>query len=139
VPESSQHLKLVNLILQYFDTRWTSAEGFVVLSDYSNRIGDDNKPPRIGGYSPDVFGVDVPLTMMAIGEAKTADDLTRPHSREQLAAYLEHLRYQPKGVLILAVPCFFAASARTVVETAKRSIGLTSEQIEVVVLELFEE
>jgi hypothetical protein len=138
VPESSQHLKLVNLILQYFETRWTSTDGFVVLSDYSNRIGDENKPPRIGGYSPDVFGVDVPITMMAIGEAKTADDLTRLHSREQLAAYLEHLRYQPKGVLVLAVPCFFAASARTVVETAKRSIGLAAEEIEVVVLELFE-
>jgi hypothetical protein len=138
VPESSQHLKLVNLILQYFEARWTSTDGFVVLSDYSNRVGDDDKPPRIGGYSPDVFGVDVPLTMMAIGEAKTADDLTRPHSREQLAAYLDHLRYQPKGVLVLAVPCFFAASARTVVETAKRSIGLTAEEIEVVVLELFE-
>ena len=137
--ESSQHLKLVKLILQYFDSRWTSTNGFVVLSDYSNRVGDDNKPPRIGGYSPDVFGVDVPLTMMAIGEAKTADDLTRPHSREQLAAYLEHLRYQPRGVLVLAVPCFFAASAKTVVETAKRSIGLTSEEIELVVLELFED
>lgn len=116
-----------------------STNGFVVLSDYSNRVGDDNKPPRIGGYSPDVFGVDVPLTIMAIGEAKTADDLTRPHSREQLVAYLEHLRYQPRGVLVLAVPCFFAASARTVVETAKRSISLTSEEIEVVVLELFED
>jgi hypothetical protein len=139
VAESSQHLKLVKLILQYFDSRWTSTNGFVVLSDYSNRIGDDNKPPKIGGYSPDVFGIDVPLTTMAIGEAKTADDLTRPHSREQLAAYLEHLRYQPKGVLILAVPCFFAASARTVVETAKRSVGLTSEDVEVVVIELFED
>lgn len=137
--ESSQHLKLVKLILQYFDSRWMSTNGFVVLSDYSNRVGDDNKPPRIGGYSPDVFGVDVPLTIMAIGEAKTADDLTRPHSREQLVAYLEHLRYQPRGVLVLAVPCFFAASARTVVETAKRSISLTSEEIEVVVLELFED
>ena len=136
--ESSQHLKLVNLILQYFEERWTSTNGFVVLSDYSNRIGDDNKPPRIGGYAPDVFGIDAPLTTMAIGEAKTSEDLTRPHSREQLAAYLEHLRYQPKGILVLAVPCFFAASARTVVETAKRSVGLTSEEIEVVVLELFE-
>jgi hypothetical protein len=138
VAESSQHLKLVNLILQYFEARWISTGGFVVLSDCSNRIGDDNKPPRIGGYSPDVFGKDVPLTVMAIGEAKTSDDLTRAHSREQLGAYLAHLSYQPKGVLVLAVPCFFAASARTVVESAKRSVGLTSEEIEIVVLELFE-
>lgn len=126
------------MILEYFETRWAESNGFVVLSDLSNRIGDANKPPRIGKYSPDVFGSDVPLTVMAIGEAKTSDDLTRPHSREQFVAYLDHLKYQPKGVLVVAVPCFFAASARTVVETARRSAGIDSSEVEVVVLELFE-
>lgn len=135
--ESSQHLELVNLILSYLEQRWGNLKGFIVLSDFLNRVGAEG-PPRIAGFSPDVYAADVPMTTMVIGEAKTSQDLTRPHSREQLCAYLEHLRYQAKGVLIVAVPCFFAASARIVLETARRTTGLREEDVEVIILELFE-
>jgi hypothetical protein len=130
-------LELVNLILEYLEQRWGRLPGFLVLSDSSNRVGAEG-PPRIGGFAPDVYAADVPITTMVIGEAKTSEDLTRAHSREQLCAYLEHLRFQLKGILIVAVPCFFAASARIVVETARRSQGVRPEEVEVVILELFE-
>jgi hypothetical protein len=118
--------------------RCSHLSGLVILSDYLNKIGSE-KPPRIDGYSPDVYACDVPITTKIIGEAKTGEDITRPHSRDQIRAYLEHLRYQPKGFLVLAVPCFFAASARIVVENARRVTPVQAGEVEVIVLEGFGE
>jgi hypothetical protein len=44
------------------------------------------RPRQIGHYRPDLLGVKAP-TEMAIGEAKSLDDIDTPHTRLQLAAF----------------------------------------------------
>ena len=136
MPESTQHLRLVESIVNYIGARYSDLKGMVILSDLPSTVGGD-RPPRVGGFAPDVYAIDVPATVTVIGEAKTAEDLLTGHSRQQIEAFLDHLKYQRTGVLILAVPCFHSASARIVVETAKRSADIKSNEVEIVILDEF--
>jgi hypothetical protein len=70
------------------------------------------RPPRIGGYTPDVYATDVPTTRTVVGEAKTQLDLETEHSRRQITAFLGHLSRTPGGTFILAVPPSARATAR---------------------------
>jgi hypothetical protein len=134
VPESSQHLRFVATLVNYIEQRYKSLETMVVLSDLPSTVGG-SRPPRIGGFAPDVYAADVPATITIIGEAKTKADLVTPHSRQQIEAFLDYLRYQKAGVFILAVPLFSSATARIVIETAKRSIDVKPDEVEIVVLD----
>jgi hypothetical protein len=73
------------------------------------------KPPRIGGYTPDVHAVDVPTTSTLVGEAKTQIDLERDHTRRQVSAFLEYLAVTPRGIFVLAVPLAARATARRLI------------------------
>src|SRR3712207_431503 len=74
-----------------------------VITDLSSPLRAE-KPNRIGGFVPDVYAFDAPLTTVIIGEAKTQDDLETERSRKQITAYLCYLGQQQTGILILAVP-----------------------------------
>lgn len=136
MPESSQHLRLVEALVSYIEVRYKPLKSMIILCDLPSTVGGD-RPPRVGGFVPDVYATDSPTTLTVIGEAKTAEDLVTAHSREQIEAFLDFLRYRKSGVLVLAVPCFSSATARIVVESAKRAAEVKSSEIEIVILDEF--
>lgn len=136
MPESSQHLHLVEALVSYIEVKYKPLKSMIILYDLPSTVGGD-RPPRIGGYAPDVYATDAPTTVTVIGEAKTAEDLVTPHSRQQIQAFLDYLRYQKSGVLVLAVPLFSSATARIVVESAKRAAQVNSNEIEIIILDDF--
>jgi len=136
VPESSQHLRLVDALVSYIEVRYKPLKSMIILCDLPSTVGGD-RPPRVGGFAPDVYATDAPTTVTVIGEAKTAEDLVTVHSRQQIEAFLDYLRYQKSGVFVLAVPPFSSATARIVVESAKRAIEVKSSEIEIVILDEF--
>lgn len=134
MPESAEHLSLVDHIIRYIDQEFSGTAGLVVLADLP-RSSIQEKPPRVGGYAPDVYAIDVPCTLAIIGEAKTSDDLDCLHSRNQIRAFLEFLRFKKQGILILAVPWQCVASARSMVKDIKRTLPIEIERISIVVLD----
>jgi hypothetical protein len=134
VPESATHLSLVQDIVDYIENRFSVLAGLIVLTDLPTSERAD-KPPRVGGYAPDVYAAEVPRTTVLIGEAKTADDLTTSHSRDQIAAFLKFLSYQQRGILVLAVPWQCVPAARIVLASARRSLNCDSSRVETVVLD----
>jgi len=136
MPESSQHLRLVEALVSYIEVRYEPLKSLIIFCDLPSTVGGD-RPPRCGGFAPDVYATDAPATVTVIGEAKTAEDLVTEHSRQQVQAFLEYLTYQKSGVFILAVPPFCSPTARIVVESAKRAVALKSSQIETVILDEF--
>jgi hypothetical protein len=82
----------------------------------SIQASKDSRPPRIQGFVPDIYVVDVPTTFTIIGEAKTGSDLQSERSRKQIAAFLEFVAYRANGMFILAVPLPFGATARAMVD-----------------------
>jgi hypothetical protein len=132
VSESTQHLRLVRSILAYLEREFADLAGFAIFDDTAEPSRAE-KPPRINGYVPDVYVVDVPTYTTIIGEAKTRRDLERERSREQIAAFLEYLSHRPNGVFVLAVPLEAAATARGLVAAA--SGGQKAPMTRVVILD----
>jgi hypothetical protein len=110
VPESRDHLELVQTIVSYVTSAWKTCAAMAILTDLPARPAA-SRPPRIAGYVPDVYAADVPTTQVIIGEAKTLDDLETEHARRQLWAFLEFLEQQKCGTLIVAVPWQARATA----------------------------
>jgi hypothetical protein len=106
----------------------------VVLADLPTSNCSD-KPPRVGGYSPDIYATEVPRTMVLVGEAKTSEDLTTDHTRQQIAAFLKFLQFQERGIFVLAVPWQCVPSAQIVIASARRGLDSDSNRVEVVVLD----
>jgi hypothetical protein len=117
--ESELHVRLVEKLIDTIEQRHITARGIVVFADH-HRYGRD-RPPQIGGFTPDVFASDVPVTFRVVGEAKTADDLQTDRSLRQIAAFLDHLSLYPQSTLYLAVPWFVAPRARGLIQVVRRS------------------
>ncbi len=108
--ESLVHQRLVEQIVSYLQAEYEPLYQLAIFHDLPAFIGAE-KPPRIGGFVPDVYAVDAPRSITILGEAKTEYDLATDHSHRQLSAYFTFLRLQPCGVLVLAVP--WQAKARS--------------------------
>lgn len=111
MPESATHAKLVRSIVRFAEGEFGSLDNVAVREDAVCPIRAE-KPPRIGGFTPDVYAADVPMTRTLVGEAKTQADLETQHSRRQIAAFLEFLALTPGGMFVLAVPLSAGATAR---------------------------
>ncbi len=108
----------------------------VILYDLPSTVGGD-RPPRVGGFAPDVYARDLLGTTTVIGEAKCAEDIGTVHSRQQIQAFLDYLRYQKASLFVLAVPFFSCPTARIVVESAKRATDVKPGDVEIVILDDF--
>jgi hypothetical protein len=115
--ESVRHVRLVEKLIQNVEAHHQSPRGLMVFADH-HRFGG-NRPPRIGGFTPDLYAHDLPATFRVVGEAKTPDDLISDRSSMQLRAFLDHLALHPGGVLYLAVPFFSVARANLVLHTIR--------------------
>lgn len=133
MPESSQHLDLVQRIVDYVRIRFAGSKHLVTMHDLPGPIACD-KPPVIGTFRPDVYAIDAPLTRTIIGEAKTTLDLERDHSIEQLSAFFAYLLTQPSPTMIVAVPWQAKATARSLLQMVGRRLEIR-DAIELVVLD----
>jgi hypothetical protein len=111
MPESAAHATLVQAIIIWAEREFGTSSELAVREDVVS-AGRCERPPRVGGFVPDVYATDVPTTRTLIGEAKTRQDLETDHSRQQIEAFLEHLAHTPNGVFVLSVPLAAAATAR---------------------------
>lgn len=117
--ESAKHVFLVEKLIETIERQHRPPRGLMVFADH-HRFGDD-RPPTIGGYTPDVFASDVPATFRVVGEAKTPSDLETERSRRQIIAFLDHLVLYKGSTLYLAVPYFAAPRARAILKLLRRT------------------
>lgn len=132
MPESANHAGLVRSIVRFAEREFGSLNNVAIRED-SIRPMRGEKPPRIGGYTPDVYATDVPTTRTLIGEAKTQEDLETQHSRGQIAAFLEFLARTPGGMFVLAVPLAAGATGRRL--TAELNAQVVGAPARIVVLD----
>jgi hypothetical protein len=111
MPESATHADLVQDVIAFVERELGALADIAVREDAVRPLRGE-RPPRIGGFTPDVHATDVPTTRTVIGEAKTRADLETDHSRRQIAAFLRYLAQTPGSVFVLAVPLAAGATAR---------------------------
>ena len=103
MPESFQHVAIVERVLKYIQDEYQS---ITTLSTFTDLPGDTQtkRPPVIGGYMPDVFCTNTPSTLTIIGDAKTSKDLQTHRSLEQISTFFNHLTNTRSGHLAVGVP-----------------------------------
>lgn len=82
----------------------------VILADTSIYPCTD-RPPRIGGYVPDLYARVALPTRLVLGEAKTPLDLDNHHTKSQLVAFLGFCHLHPLSHFVMAVPWDMSARA----------------------------
>jgi len=120
--ESSTHADLVQAVIA-FARGELGAVADIAVRDDSVRPLRGERPPRIGGYVPDVLATTVPTTATLIGEAKTRSDLETERSARQISAFLRYLADTPNGIFVLAVPLAAMATARRIVQQGQSTLG----------------
>ena len=131
MPESARHARLVSAIVAHAERRLGNISELVVREDAVQPCRGE-RPPRISGFTPDVYATDVPTTITLIGEAKTAADLETAHSRAQIAAFLQYLAHTPGGLLVLAVPITVMARAKSILKELSAHLGTDVPRTEVI-------
>ena len=127
MPESIQHFELIGRMISYIESHVSNTDSLSVLSDLPTNIGGE-RPPKIDGFTPDLYAVDVPFSQMIIGEAKTERDLETDHSRLQIITFLSYLNRHGRGMFILSVPWQISAAAqrmlRNIVSRERKVLGV---------------
>ena len=99
--ETLVHMELVRRIVSYVETISSSFASSLLdadLPEYGSRT-----PQVIRGYYPDVRYLD--KNIIAIGEAKTENDINNGHTEEQLSAYIDEVRaFTQESHIIYCVP-----------------------------------
>lgn len=128
MPESIQHTRLVRTIAAWVGRSYGAdyRNMYIVVDDPEQSL----KPDIIGGFRPDLYAA-ASGRLAIIGEAKTTSDLERPHTEQQLAAFMQHLDALNGGLLVVATPWPAAASARNLVVNLKRRLGFTNVALRV--------
>ena len=121
--ESARHVRLVEALIRTVESRHQPPRGLLIFADH-HRFGTD-RPPTIGGFTPDLLASDLPETFRVVGEAKTPADLETERSRRQVLAFLDHLALYAGSVFYLAVPILSAPRARSLLCSVRHSDHLT--------------
>lgn len=116
--ESAEHQKLVNDILVCVKGMVGPDKSCFIMSDLSD--GRELSPQTTEGFRPDVFYQYADT--MIIGEAKTADDVERLHSKQQYESYVKKCAlFQGKAYLIVAAPWASCASLNNILSKIKKN------------------
>lgn len=134
MPESDQHQRLILRLVDYIKARFAKNYSLTILDDLPKAIGSE-KPPTIGNFRPDVYAVDVPETIVIVGEAKSVKDLESFHSRDQYRSFLSFLSKRENSYFLLAVPFQSVPAARRVISSIMVKLNLTFDDVTVVVLD----
>lgn len=117
MPESSKHMMFVDKLLDEAK-RIVPTEYHVLIC--SDKPDSTEKPPRTkDGFVPDLYYNH--NNLLIIGEAKTAEDVDRFHSKSQYQSYFEEaLRYEGKAILIFASPWYAITSIKNTIKQLNR-------------------
>ena len=119
MPESSQHLKLVKILIDEI-TKIIPSDCFRLLqTDTPDSL---NYPPKTSeGYRPDAYYQFEDL--LVIGDAKSRNDVEARHSRAQYESYLKECAgFHGQAFMILVVPLLEQASANNILRNLKKKI-----------------
>ncbi len=122
--ESSQHVRLVEALAKYVKENYLGGDGGRICTDLQNKNAQ-GVPPLINGHRPDLYVNNMP-SFKIIGEAKTSWDLERPHTEEQLTAFMKCCSDQKDTVLLLAVPWDMVRLTRALIRDIKKRNGMDS-------------
>ncbi len=111
--QSDVHRELVIQIVAELEARYSRIS---VVADLQQKPGDP-VPPMIDGFRPDVYA-NLPTDPSAsiIAEAKTDGDIDRPHTYNQITAFINYLARRSSGSFILAVTGCGADLAKTTLQ-----------------------
>lgn len=115
--ESAEHQKLVTVVLKQAQIMVGSDKCCFIMSDLSD--GHEISPLTAEGFRPDVFYQY--SDVMIIGEAKTADDVERLHSKQQYESYIKKCAsFSGKAYLLIAAPWSSCASLNNILSRIKK-------------------
>jgi hypothetical protein len=120
VGEIGSHEFLVSRIVGAMNQRFAPLDDLCFLID-NPAAPIDHRPPLIGGKRPDVYVKSVgSLRVVALGEAKTAQDIENTHTIVQITEYLNYLKDYPSAYLMLAVPWHQSRLVRAIAQRIQR-------------------
>ena len=126
--ESEVHQQLVKSLVHWIKQHVHDATNAAVFCELPME-GGGNKPPLIGGFTPDMLCKVAGTQGLWIGEAKTAGDLDTQHSREQFKAFLAHLAQNGSGTLVIAVPWRVVRYAKSLIRLIQRQSGTSAVEV----------
>lgn len=119
MPESIAHFTLVRHLVSWIEREsgWHKRAALLVALP---ELASSGSPPRVGGYVPDVFLKDEHSGIALIGEAKTAEDIEKQHSRDQYLAFMRFLAAYQEHLFLLAVPWSCVIQTRSLIAALQR-------------------
>jgi len=128
--ETAQHVRLVEALRAEITSRHAALYSLTLFVDLPAYRRD--RPQPIGGFIPDVFGIDTPETCRIVGEAKTPLDLETARSRSQIEAFLAHLSRFPNANFYLAVPLLYRNRAESILSCAATNVAALDVRLHVI-------
>lgn len=113
--ESVRHADLVREIVGWIKSRHGANRGLSLVYD-SLEAPIGRRPWPVGGFVPDVMAQTFPTSFFLIGEAKSSADLSTPHTRHQLEAFIRHLAIYNQSQLVVATPLLVVGSAKSLLK-----------------------
>lgn len=120
-------MNLVRQLLDYVVQMKMDGDKGMVFVD-SPDSPRQRRPPLINGFTPDLYARHPRTGVMLIGEAKTANDLSSPHTERQIKGFLAKCAGETSSLFILAVPWDVVPYARWFLRIMQRDMGLTDVQ-----------
>jgi len=123
--ESRNHIELVQIAYEYIKSMVPEDKYALIQIDSADSI----RPTTVDGrVIPDVQFWDGDLYI--IGEAKTANDFEREHSRMQYEAYISECgKFHGKSILVVAVPWQLVMTAKNYFRRRRKQLLLDFEII----------
>ena len=115
--ETLRHIRLVEALIDLVEQRHQGNRQLIVFADH--RQFGENRPPLLGGFTPDVYAQDLPVTLRVVGEAKTEADLDSDRSAMQLRGFLDHLALYENSTMYVAVPWIAAPRAWSLLKSLR--------------------
>jgi len=129
MPESIQHVRLVNDLCGYICNEFLNGDSGTILRD-SSGVSAHERCYEINGYIPDVIAKSFTGSIdFVIGEAKTNRDIETKHTALQLESYLTFCSQEShSAILVVAVPWAYHRIARQILFNIARRKNLSTSK-----------
>lgn len=117
---SLTHEKYVQALQEFSESKLSRYKNYYCFVDHSFSESID-KPPKINGFVPDLYGATIGEEITLIGEAETYEGIRSHHTEQQLLAFLNFLKNRSNPHLIIATRWDMVPMARTIVRRLKAS------------------